>query len=107
MKQWLWGLRKRRRRKRRESPAGLLESGAGWRFLWFLRLQLLSVKSSSGKRRRRETDYVRAALPLSHQAGKEDPPCTLSPLPGRRHSTLSSHSTSDPRAPQQLPGAEA
>lgn len=74
MRLWLWGPG-RKRRKRRESPAGLLESGAGWRFLWFLRLPpLLGVKSSSGKRRRRETDYVRARLPLSHQPAKEDPP---------------------------------
>ena len=35
------------RREGSPQQAGLLESGAGWRFLWFLRLQLLSVKSSS------------------------------------------------------------
>lgn len=44
------------------------------------RLQLLSVKSGSGKRRRRETDYVRAVLPLSHQPGRG--PATLLPALG-------------------------
>ena len=37
------------RREGSPQQAGLLESGAGWRFLWFLRLQLLSVKSSSAR----------------------------------------------------------